>query len=192
MGKGLDNPLAVSSNALLTSILHGRIIETHYKSAIVLTSFFITVIGWMAPWQSFLAGVYTEQPSPYAVRDGFFYTFGRDPGWWLSLIGVLAVLYILELGFKMAKRSMLMSGFWRWGRHWWKRGKWWRSKRSDWMDSNLEDWDLGLWQEMEQDPGVKEKLKVILEAEEMGLVAADVLAEESDGRPSEYEEHNAA
>lgn len=151
----------------------------------------------MAPWQSFLAGVYTEQPSPYDVRDGFFSTFGRDPGWWLSLIGVLAVLFILELGFKMAKRSLVVTGFWRWGRrHWWKRGTWWRrSKRSsDWMDSsNLEDWDLGLWQEMEQDAEVRQKLQLILEAEEMGLAVADVAAEEgSDGRPSGYEEHNAA
>lgn len=176
----------------LTMVLNDRIIETHYKSAIVLASFFITTIGWIAPWQSFLAGIYTEQPSPYNVRDGFFQTFGRDPGWWLSLIGVLVVLFILELGFKMAKRSILVSGFWRWGRDWWKRGKWWRKKRSDWMDSNLEDWDLGLWQEMEQNPGIKEKLRGILEAEEMGSMAADAATERNNGRRSEYEEHDTA
>lgn len=165
---------------VLTSIffLDNRIIETHYKSAIVLASFAVTVIGWMAPWQSFLAGIYTEQPSPYDVRDGFFDTFGRDPGWWLSLIGVLVVLFIIEMGYKMARRMMLTSGLWRWSRDWWKRGKWWGKKRSDWMENNLEDWDLGLWQGMEQDEEVKKKLRGILEAEEAGFVAADVAVEE--------------
>lgn len=178
--------------ATLTTNLNNRIIETHYKSAITLASFFVTVIGWLAPWQSFLAGIYTEQPSPYDVRHGFFDTFGRDPGWWLSLIGALTVLFLLELGFKMAKRSMLILGFWRWSRDWWKRGKRWRRKKSDWMNSNLEYWDLGLWQEMEKDPGVKEKLRAILEAEEIGLVAAEEAAEDRSERPSESGVHYTA
>lgn len=172
---------------MLTSTLHGRIIETHYKSIVVIVSFFITVVGWIAPWQSFLAGVYTEQPSPYDVRGGFFETFGRDPGWWLSMIGMLTVLFILEMGFKMAKRSLLRLGVWRWGRDWWKRGRWWGRKRTDWMDSNLEDWDLELWQEMEQDPNIKEKLRGILEAEETGHLAAEAIAEGMSGRSSGVE-----
>lgn len=167
--------------------MNGRIIETHHKSAITLTSFFITVIGWLALWQSFLAGVYTEQPSPYDVRHGFFDNFGRDPGWWLTMIGALIVLFILELGMKMAKRSMSKLGFWRRSRDWWKRGKRWGKKRPGWMDNNLEDWDLGLWQEMEQDPDVKEKLRGILKEEETGLVAADSVVEERSGRLSESE-----
>lgn len=142
-----------------------RIIETHCKSPIVLASFAITFAGWWA-WQSFLAGIYTEAPSPYDVRGGFFHTFGRDPGWWLTLIGVLVLLFVLEMGFRMTKRTMVIVGLWRWGRGWWKR---WRKKSSgDWMEGNLEDWDLGLWQEMEQDRGVAERLKEILEAEEHG------------------------
>lgn len=60
------------------------------------------------------------------------------------------------------------------------------------MDSNLEDWDLGLWQEMEQDPVIKEKLRGILEAEETGLVAADAAREQNNGRSSKYEEHDTA
>ncbi|KAI3397403.1 hypothetical protein diail_10734 [Diaporthe ilicicola] len=150
------------------------IVETHFKSFLVLGSFFITVGGWWL-WQAFLAGVYAPQPSPYNVRDGFFGTFGKDPGWWVTLILVLMVLFVLELGFKMAKRTLTMMGLWRWGRGWWKRLRSWKKvRREDWMESNLEDWDLGLWQEMEKDPLVMRRLRGMLLAEESGEETTDV------------------
>ena len=150
-----------------------RIIETHYKSPVILCSFFITVAGWWA-WQSFLAGIYAEQASPYDVKNSFFDAFGKDLDWWLTLILVMLVLFVLELGFKMAKRTLTIWGLWRWGRGWFKRVKRWRKVRQeDWMDGNLEDWDLGLWQEMEKDPRVRERLADILEEEEIGKTGAD-------------------
>lgn len=47
-------------------------------------------------------------------------------------------------------------------------------RREDWMDSNLEDWDLGLWQEMEKDPLVTKRLRGMLQAEESGNGALDI------------------
>lgn len=156
------------------SLTFDRIVETHFKSFLVLGSFFITVAGWWL-WQVFLAGVYTLQPSPYNVRGGFFGTFGKDPGWWITLILVLMVLFVLELGFKMAKRTLTIMGLWRWGRGWWKRLKSWKKvRKEDWMESNLEDWDLGLWQEMEKDPLVMKRLRGILQVEEEGEGAVDI------------------
>lgn len=79
------------------------------------------------------------------------------------------VLFVLELGFKMAKRTLTIMGLWRWGRGWWKRLRSWKKvRKEDWMESNLEDWDLGLWQEMEKDPLVTKKLRAILQDEEGG------------------------
>lgn len=128
-----------------------------------------------------LAGIYTKEPGPYYVRGSFFHVFGRDPGWWLTLIGMIILLIILEMGFKMTKRTMVILGLWQWGRGWWKRAKRWRKKSVDWMEANLEDWDLGLWQEMEQDSTVKERLKGILTAEERGTVGVDEATEEGNG-----------
>lgn len=146
-----------------------------------LSAFAITFAGWWI-WQCFLAGIYTAEQSPYDVRGGFFYDFGRDPVWWLTLIGVLVLLFILQMGFKMAKRTMVILGLWRWGRGWWKRVRRSREKPVDWIEGNLEDWDLGLWQEMERDKGVRERLRGILEAEERGGVGQ---VEEEDGLEAE-------
>lgn len=154
------------------------IVETHFKSFLVLGSFFITVAGWWL-WQVFLAGVYRLQPSPYNIRGGFFSTFGKDPGWWITLILVLMVLFVLELGFKMAKRTLTIMGLWRWSRGWWKRLRSWKKvRKEDWMEGNLEDWDLGLWQEMEKDPLVRKRLRGILQAEDGGDSDLEVREEE--------------
>lgn len=105
------------------------------------------------------------------MRGGFSHAFGRDPGWWLTLVLVLLTLFVLELGLKVARRTLAVWGLWRWwagrGCGWaaiWRRG----ARRDDRMDGNLEDWDLGLWQEMEKDPGVRARLAEILEEEERG------------------------
>lgn len=149
------------------------IIDTHYKSPVILVAFLITIGGWWA-WQAFLAGAYATQVSPYAVRGSFFNSFGKDLGWWLTLILVLFALFVLELGFNMAKRTMTILGLWRWGRGRFQRVKRWRKvAREDWMDGNLEDWNLGLWQEMEKDRRVRERLAGILEEEERGVSGVD-------------------
>lgn len=84
------------------------------------------------------------------------------------------VLFVLELGFKMAKRTLTIMGLWRWGRGWWKRLRSWKKvRKEDWMEGNLEDWDLGLWQEMERDPLVRKRLRDILQEEDSGDGALD-------------------
>lgn len=125
-----------------------------------------------------MAGIYAQKSGPYVVRDSLFEAFGRDPGWWLTLVGVLVLLFVLEMAFKMTKRTMVILGLWRWlGRGWWKRVRRWRRKKQvpDWMDGNLEDWDLGMWQEMEQDGRVRDRLRGILEAEEGDELAAALM-----------------
>ncbi|KAF7165374.1 hypothetical protein CNMCM6106_001564 [Aspergillus hiratsukae] len=123
------------------------IIETHYKTVIALSSFSITVLGWWA-WNAFLAGAYAWQPSPYAARDGFTKTFGRDPIWWLTLVLVFMILVTLELVYKSVRRNMKVAGMWLP----WK-------QRGNRLGENGVELDVGMWQEMEQDPVIRARLK---------------------------------
>lgn len=88
------------------------------------------------------------------------------------------LLFVLQMGLKMAKRTMVILGLWRWGKGWWQRVRRSRKEPVDWVEGNLEDWDLGLWQEMEKDQGVRERLRGILEAEEKGGVGEDDFADD--------------
>ncbi|KYK58585.1 P-type ATPase [Drechmeria coniospora] len=124
------------------------ILETHYKPALVMGSFFLTTVGWFA-WVAFLDGVYGAQPSgPYAIRYAFRDGFGKDALWWSTVFIVLAMMGLMEVCMKVLKRSMLIAGIWHWPP--WKRAK---------LSDNVEEWDLALWQELEQDPPMREKLK---------------------------------
>ncbi|KAJ3514011.1 hypothetical protein NM208_g15104 [Fusarium decemcellulare] len=124
------------------------IFETHYKSTIVMVSFFITTIGWFA-WLSFLDGVYAGSPSgPYAIRNSFTELFGDDAVWWSTLFIVLGLIGLMEIVMKCSKRLLLIAGLWEWP-------PWRRSRRGD----NIEEWDVELWQELEQDPAMRERLK---------------------------------
>lgn len=148
------------------------ILETHDKTVIVLTSFFVTVGGWWA-WNGFLSAVYAPGMSPYAVRDGFGSGFGRDPAWWLTLVAALIVLGVTELGYKTVKRQIAVTGSggeassclsWR------MFGRQPRDDRRGGVagSEDVEDtgppweWEVGLWQEMEQDPVVQEELKAAI------------------------------
>ncbi|KAI0966549.1 hypothetical protein F4678DRAFT_289222 [Xylaria arbuscula] len=135
------------------------IMETHYKSAIVMGAFGITVSGWWA-WQAFLSGVYTLQPSPYDGRGGFVNTFGKDTLWWALLFGVLLILIGLDIAFKFAKRGLIKYGLWNWPP--------WRKTDADDDPENCENWDRQLWQELEQDPVVREHLQRTLLEEQHG------------------------
>ncbi|KAI0840735.1 phospholipid-translocating P-type ATPase [Hypoxylon sp. FL0890] len=123
------------------------IIETHHKTAIVMGAFGITMLGWWA-WQGFLDGVYPTQQSPYAGRGSFSYTFGKDPLWWLTVIVVVIVLISIELVYKAVKRNLVIAGVWKWP-PWKLRG----------VDDSLEEWGLEVWQELEQDPVIRERLR---------------------------------
>lgn len=72
------------------------ILELHNKTIVIFIGFFISVAGWFL-WNLFLAAIFARRPSPYAVRDAFTETFGRDPVWWLTVVMVLAMVILLEL-----------------------------------------------------------------------------------------------
>jgi phospholipid-translocating ATPase len=116
------------------------IFETHFKTGIVMFSFFLTTWGWFA-WNAFLSGVYAKSPSgPYAIRDSFTQLWGRDPTWWATLFLVLSFLGLMELVGKLVINQLRTSG---------QKGS----------GGNMEDWDLETWQEMEHNPEVKQHLE---------------------------------
>ncbi|KAK0845248.1 drs2 neo1 protein [Friedmanniomyces endolithicus] len=122
------------------------VLETHYKTVIVGISFLITVGGWWA-WQGFLSHAYSTNISPYDVKGGFTSTFGNDPNWWLTLIVVLAVLTVMELGYKSIKQSLLVAGLWPVWRLFGGRAR-----------RDADELDVGLWQAMEKEPEMRRGL----------------------------------
>ncbi|KAF4433703.1 phospholipid-transporting ATPase DNF3 [Fusarium acutatum] len=132
------------------------IFETHHKSAIVMVSFFVTTIGWFA-WLCFLDAAYAGSPSgPYAIRNSFTEVFGADAVWWATLFIVLGLLGLFEIVLKCAKRLLLIAGLWDWP-------PWGKSRRGE----NIEEWDVELWQELEQDPALRERLKRLARDEQV-------------------------
>lgn len=144
------------------------IFETHYKSSIVMGSFFLTTIGWFA-WVSFLDFIFADSPTGlYNVKHSFRYKWGPDPVWWATLFSVLGALGLMELTMKVAKRQFIMAGLWKWPP--WKEPG---------LGENVEEWDVELWQELEQDPAVQAKLRIMAgEHDEQEL---DVDVEEEEG-----------
>ncbi|KAI9171488.1 Phospholipid-transporting ATPase [Paramyrothecium foliicola] len=133
------------------------IFETHYKSSIVMGSFFVTTIGWFA-WLSFLDGVYNARPSgTYNIRNSFTELWGKDALWWATLFIVLGIIGLLEIVAKAVKRKLIIAGLWKWPS--------WRGDGSV-GSSNAEDLELEVWQELEQDPVIWEKLKKMARDEE--------------------------
>jgi phospholipid-translocating ATPase len=120
-------------------------------------------------WQVFLAGVYAPGVWPYAVKDGLFSSFGPDPAWWVALFGVLGLLTSLELAYKSVKRNLMVAGLWKWGRKWLRWSTWKTAfcstsrANSMWPEEGTkgspEEWDVNLWQMMEQDPAIRVTLR---------------------------------
>ncbi|PHH88534.1 hypothetical protein CDD83_7414 [Cordyceps sp. RAO-2017] len=147
------------------------IFETHYKTAIVIGSFFLTTVGWWA-WLSFLDEVFPLMPSgPNAVHDSFTKHWGQDAAWWATVFLVLTVLGAIGACGKVVKRQMLLAGFWQWPP--------WRRRRR--LSDNVEEWDLELWQELEQDPVVREQLRAL--ARDEGSPADEAAAAEDGAEP---------
>jgi phospholipid-translocating ATPase len=126
-----------------------RILETHSKSYLVLGGFALTFAGWWA-WNAFLSIGYARSVSTYAVRGGFTITFGSDGIWWLTVLVIVAMLICIELGVKAVKRNLIVAELWHWPP--------WR-KRSTGAEESAEEWHLELWQELEKDSLMKERLK---------------------------------
>lgn len=139
--------------------------------------FFITTFGWFA-WLAFLDGVFAPSISPYSIRGTFTSQFGKDAVWWATLFGTLGVLGLFEMVLKTIKRSLLLAGLWKWPTNWKRVG----------LSEDLTEWDLELWQELEQNPIVTEELaKMAREGfeddEEEGEDAQDA---EKDAAPSRF------
>ena len=135
----------------------------------MLGAFAITIAGWFA-WQGFLDGAYARKPSPYAARGGFSHTFGPDGLWWLTALAIVAALIVIETAYKAVKHRLVVAGLWRFPP--WRRkvrdGRNGVDDDDDDDDGNAEDWDLELWQELERDPAVRQRLRETLEEEERG------------------------
>ncbi|KAF7536120.1 hypothetical protein G7Z17_g13093 [Cylindrodendrum hubeiense] len=126
------------------------IFETHYKTKIVMFSFFLTTWGWFG-WLCFLDAVYAPQPSgTYAIRKGFTTLFGGDAVWWSTVFIVLGLIGLMEIVLKAVKRQLLLAGLWKWPP--------WKQSR---IGDNIEEWDVELWQELEQDPVMRERLRLL-------------------------------
>lgn len=121
-------------------------------------SFFVTTGGWFA-WNGFLDGVYGASPSgPYAIRDTFTHTFGRDATWWGTLFLVLSFLGLMDMVLLVVKRNLRVAGLLNWPP--WKRGA--RPGHA----CSPGDLDTKVWQELEQDPAVREQLRRMARGEE--------------------------
>lgn len=158
------------------------IFETHHKTWVVLFSFFLTTFGWWA-WSAFLDGVFAPTPSgPYAIRGTFTTKYGADATWWATLFIVLAMLGLMEILIKVVRRNVrvltLATRRWRRNRRnqastpWWKFGrggprssddsgheKGDEDDEDDQDEDRVDMLDTELWQELEQDPVIFEKLK---------------------------------
>lgn len=112
-------------------------------------SFFLTTWGWFA-WLSFLDGVYAPSPSgTYAIRNSFTELYGKDVIWWATIFIVLGLMGMLEMIIRMSKRVLVTFNLWKWP-------PWSKSRSSR---DNIEEWDLELWQELEQDPAMRARLR---------------------------------
>lgn len=152
------------------------IFETHYKSGIVMGSFFVTTIGWWV-WVCFLDGIFAASPSgPYDMRYSFRYKFGPDAVWWATLFAVLGALGLMELAMKVAKRQLVLAGLWRWPPPPWS---------TPGLSENVEEWDVELWQELEQDPTVRAKLKLMAREHDGQEVEEEEVEGEEDGEEEE-------
>ena len=81
------------------------VLETHLKTIIVGVSITITVSGWWG-WNGLLSLIYSNNISPYDVKNGFPKTFGNDLNWWLALIIAFTIMLVLEMAWKTARRRL--------------------------------------------------------------------------------------
>ncbi|KAK3690751.1 drs2 neo1 protein [Vermiconidia calcicola] len=125
------------------------LLETQYKTLIVGVSFAITTSGWYA-WIAFLSFAYSDNLSPFDIKHSLEKDYGKDPNWWLVLLVTLAVLVAIELVWKTLRRDMALAG-------WWSLWRRWRHDSDN--AKNPEELDLEVWQEMQREPAIREKLK---------------------------------
>lgn len=81
-----------------------QIIEMHNKSVFAILSIFLCV-GAAFLWNIFLAGVYSRT-TPYKVRAGFFFGFGQNATWWITLIFIVICVYLFESGVLAIRKAL--------------------------------------------------------------------------------------
>lgn len=112
-------------------------------------AFVITVGGWWL-WNIFLSLAYDPYNRiPFSVRRGFLEHFGKDGSWWCSLIVAVALLAIAELGPPIYRRLVQSQT----ARRYLVRFRLWDALAID------DDADVGLWQEMEKDLLIRQRLR---------------------------------
>ncbi|OAA71609.1 ATPase, P-type, phospholipid-translocating, flippase [Cordyceps fumosorosea ARSEF 2679] len=152
------------------------VLETHHKTGIVIGSFFVTTLGWFL-WLVFLDNIFPRSALPtYEIRHSMG-RWGRDPAWWMTLFAVLSLLGLLEMTLKVAKRHLILAGVWKWPP--------WRGSAG--LSENVEEWDVEMWQELEQNPAVKARLKLMArEYDEQELDGEEGGEGEEEGEEEEY------
>ncbi|KIL95117.1 hypothetical protein FAVG1_02049 [Fusarium avenaceum] len=118
--------------------------------------------GWITPAARdqglYALGTLTFTVGVLWINWKLFFTtlFGDDAVWWATLFIVLGLIGLFEIVLKSIKRSLLMAGLWDWP-------PWGQSRRGE----NIEEWDVELWQELEQDPALRERLKRLARDEQV-------------------------
>lgn len=80
-----------------------QVLEIHNKSIMAVIAYVCSVGGWFL-WMIILSGIYHNN-NEYDVKDGFFNRFGRNGGWWLTLILTVACTICFELGVRSLKAA---------------------------------------------------------------------------------------
>lgn len=95
------------------------------------------------------------------------------------MVIVLMALVTIEVAYKAVKKYLVSMGLWKHGRQvrekiWKKITSCGRSRRKraplvDVAEEEEDDWDTELWQMLERDPAIKERLRLICQAEDEAI-----------------------
>ena len=75
-----------------------QFLELHNKSITCAVAMFLSIGGWFL-WNLILSAVYKDNKI-YDVRDGLLHRFGRNALWWLTLILIIAAVWVFEIAVK--------------------------------------------------------------------------------------------
>lgn len=110
----IDNttyPLGVVMFTVFIVIINTKcnLIEMHSISKISIISWFVSVVGW-GLWCMLLVVLYkTKENTIFFVSNGLFDHFGRDLGFWLTIIILISVGLIIDLIFRLIKRMIIFT-----------------------------------------------------------------------------------
>jgi phospholipid-translocating ATPase len=79
------------------------ILEMHSKTIITMAGFFLSIIAWFL-WNIIISAGFEGEVSPFAVRDGLLFNFGRQLKWWATALVSLGALVTVELVIQAVQR----------------------------------------------------------------------------------------